>query len=65
MEGLQCAERNGQLSVLNRTNFQECGQKDIIDLKKNWKTITKETLKNVLEERKQEMEVSDTKINGE
>ena len=35
MEGLQCAERNGQLSVLNRTNFQECGQKDIIDLKKN------------------------------
>lgn len=58
-------ERNCQLSVLNRTIFQECGQKDIIDFKKNWKTITKETSKNVLEERKQEMEVSDTKLNGE
>ena len=28
-------ERNCQLSVLNRTIFQECGQKDIIDFKKN------------------------------
>lgn len=43
MEGLQCAERNGQLSVLNRTIFQECGQKDIIDLKK----IEKPSLKKL------------------
>ena len=34
MEDLQSAERNCQLCVLNRTIFQEWGQKDIIDKQK-------------------------------